>query len=131
MTVRDYKPSDAAAVKKLHAGMGMDYRLPDIDDALFLVKKVCEVDGKIVGVELLKVQAEAYLMLDCNLDAIEKTRTIAHLSRETEREAYNRGLDTLCAYIPEEISKKFTKRLELLGWSKAREGWRTWFRELL
>ena len=131
MTVRDYTDADKQAVAQLHRDMGMDYLLPDLKSPLFVVRKVYVNDAdQIIGTEFLKLQAEAYLMLDCNLDAVEKTRVIAHLSRETEREAYNRGLDTLAAYIPEEISTKFSKRLNLLGWSKARDRWVTWFREL-
>jgi hypothetical protein len=112
--------------------MDMDYRLPAIDSPLFIARKLYVDDnGRVIGAEFLKLQAEAYLMLSCELDAVSKTRVIAHLSREVEREAYNQGLDTLCAYIPSDVSKKFTKRLELLGWDKARKGWVTWFRELL
>lgn len=132
MIVRDYNPdTDKAAIEALHKEMQMDYKLPDLDSPLFIVKKVY-VDGiRIVGAEFLKMQAEAYLLLCCDLDSVEKTRVIAHLSRETEREAYNQGLDTLVAYIPEDISTRFSKRLTLLGWDKARKGWVTWFRELL
>lgn len=131
MSVRDYTDADKTAVEQIHRDMGMDYKLPDLESPLFIVRKVFVQHEQIVGCEFLKLQAEAYLMLDCNLDAIEKTRVIAHLSREVEREAYNQGLDTLAAYIPEDISAKFTKRLNLLGWTKARKGWVTWFRELL
>lgn len=131
MTVRDYKPSDAPAVAVLHRQMNMDYKLPELDDPLFVSRKVYVDDsGRIIGTEFLKLQAEAYLMLDCELDTLSKTRVIAHLSRETEREAYNQGVDTLVAYIPEDLSKKFTKRLTLLGWNQARDKWVTWFREL-
>lgn len=131
MTIRDYTPADRNVVSQLHADMKMDYICPDISSHLFISRKVYELDGQVVGVELLKVQAEAYLMLSCDLTPVEKTRAIAHLSHATEREAFNRGLDTLVAYIPEEISNKFSKRLTLLGWDKARKGWTTWFRELL
>lgn len=132
MTVRDYTDADRSAVERLHRDMGMDYLLPDLDSPLFIVRKVYVDDGnQVIGAEFLKLQAEAYLMLSCTLNPLEKTRTIAHLSRETEREAYNRGIDTLAAYIPEDISNKFTKRLNLLGWDKARPKWVTWFRELL
>lgn len=131
MTVRDYTDADKTAVEQIHRDSRMDYQFPAVDSPLFVVKKVYELDGRIIGAEFLKLQAEAYLMLSCDLDALEKTRVIAHLSRETEREAYNQGLDTIAAYIPEDISNKFTKRLTLLGWDKARTGWVTWFRELL
>jgi hypothetical protein len=132
MTVRDYTDVDKQAVAQLHRDMGMDYLLPDLDSPLFIVRKVYVNDsGRVIGTEFLKLQAEAYLMLDCTLDTVEKTRVIAHLSHAVEREAYNRGIDTLAAYIPEDISNKFTKRLNLLGWDKARKGWITWFRELI
>lgn len=133
MTVRDYDPStDQGAVEVLHRQMRMDYKLPNLDGPLFIVKKVyLDDEGCIIGTEFLKLQAEAYLMVACDLDAVEKTRVIAHLSREVEREAYNQGLDTLVAYIPEDISTRFSKRLNLLGWDTARKGWLTWFRELI
>lgn len=131
MIVRDYSPADLPAIEVLHRQMWMDYKLPALESPLFIVKKVYEQEGRVIGAEFLKIQAEAYLMLDCNLDPVEKTRVIAHLSHAVERDAFNRGLDTLVAYIPEEISTKFTKRLNLLGWDKARTGWVTWFRELL
>lgn len=133
MIVRDYNPAtDKLAVEQIHKLMHMDYKLPDLDDPLFVVRKVYVNDaGAVLGAEFLKLQAEAYLMLHCGIDVIEKTRVIAHLSREVESEAYNRGLDTLVAYIPWETAKKFTKRLNLLDWQEARAGWVTWFRELL
>lgn len=133
MTVRDYEPeNDKEAVKRLHSEMGMDYLFPDLDSPLFVVKKVyVDALNQVIGTEFLKLQAEAYLMVACDLDAVEKTRVIAHLSREVEREAYNQGLDTLVAYIPEDISTRFSKRLNLLGWDTARKGWLTWFRELI
>jgi hypothetical protein len=131
MTVRDYRPEDRPAIEALHRSMGMDYRLPDLDDPLFVVRKVYETEGRITGAEFLKLQAEAYLMLNCDLDVVAKSRVIAHLSHAVEKDAFNKGIDTLVAYIPDEIAKKFTKRLNLLGWDTARKGWSTWFRELI
>ena len=132
MIVRDYNPdSDKLVLQQIHRDMGMDYKFPDLDNPLFVVRKVYVDAEQIVGAEFLKIQVEAYVMLSCDLDAIRKTRVIAHLSRESEREAYNQGLDTIVAYIPEDISTKFSKRLNLLGWSQARKGWITWFRELI
>jgi hypothetical protein len=131
MIVRDYEPSDREAVEQLHRLQGMDYKFPDIDQPLFLVRKVCLDDaGKIIGTEFLKLQCEAYLMLSPDLSPTEKASVITELSPVVEQEAYKQGLDTIAAYIPEDISKRFTKRLKLLGWDTARTGWVTWFREL-
>jgi hypothetical protein len=131
MIVRDYEPSDREAVEQIHKEMGMDYKFPDIDQPLFLIRKVCLDDtGKIIGTEFLKIQAEAYLMLSPNLSSSEKVAVIGELSPAVEQAAYEQGLDTIAAYIPDGISKRFTKRLKLLGWDTARTGWVTWFREL-
>lgn len=132
MNVRDYNPAtDHLAVEQIHKLMKMGYKLPDFDDPLFIVGKVYVNDADcILGAEFLKLQAETYLLLHCGIDMIEKTRVISHLSHAVEREAYNRGLQTLVAYIPEAISKKFSKRLHLLGWGEGNKDWITWTREL-
>jgi hypothetical protein len=130
-SVRDYTKADKDAVEQIHRDMGMDYKFPNLDSKLFIVKKVYVDNGEIIGAEFLKVQAEAYLMLKPGLDTLEKTKVIAKLSKFAELQAYTKGIETIAAYIPEEISKKFAKRLTLLGWDTARKGWTTWFRELL
>jgi hypothetical protein len=109
----------------------MDYLFPDIDSPLFVVKQLCLDDnGKIIGAAYLKVQAETYLSLDPDLSPVQKMEVIDALNPAVEKKAWEMGLETLCAYIPEPISRKFTKRLRRLGWDKARDGWITWFREL-
>jgi cytochrome c biogenesis protein ResB len=133
MYVRDYDPiTDKDAIEKLHSDMGMDYKFPDIDRPLFIVKKVCLNDeGLIIGTELLRIQAEAYLMLDLSLGAKAKVEAIEALSREVEASAWKVGIDDLVAYIPESISNKFSRLLSKLGWGKARDGWVTWVREIV
>jgi hypothetical protein len=129
--VRDYEPSDREAVEQLHRLQGMDYKFPDIDQPLFLVRKVCLDDtGKIIGTALCKLQCETYLMLAPALTPSEKVEAITEMNPAIEQEAYERGIDTLAAYIPADISKRFTKRLKVLGWNTARPGWVTWFRDL-
>lgn len=133
MIVRDYNPlTDLEAVTQLHRDMGMDYKMPDIDQPLFLVKKVClNEDGRIIGAELLRIQAEAYLLLSGSVGSKAKVEAIDALSKEVEASAWMMGIDDLVAYIPESISDKFSRLLSKLGWGKARDGWVTWVRELV
>ena len=55
------------ALKAIHARQGFGYRFPDLGNPLFLTKLVLgrEEGGKgIVGASLLRLTAEAYLLLD-------------------------------------------------------------------
>ena len=132
MIVRDYEPlTDREAVERIHREQGMDYKFPDIDQPLFIIKKVAvNENGDVIGAELLRIQAEAYLMLSPDLDPVQKMNVIGELSPAVEQEAFKQGLDDICAYIPEDIDKKFSKRLLSLGWNKIRTGWNCWVREL-
>jgi hypothetical protein len=129
--VRDLEPGDIPQLKDLHQRIGMDYQFPDFDQPLFSTRKVyCDEDGRIIGAGFLKIQAEAYLMIEPSLDPTGKLAALAEISPAIEESAWSLGLDTLTAYIPEAISLRFAKRLKALGWDKARNGWITWFREL-
>lgn len=131
MTVRDYDPADKADIEKLHSLMGMDYKFPDIDQPLFLVKKTCVNDkGEVVGTAFLRLQAEAYLIVSQDLDSEEKMDVISQLSPALDEAAYSQGLDDIVAYIPQEIELKFSKRLYRLGYAKIRQGWNCWVKEL-
>src|SRR5215471_11535233 len=78
MQVREYKESDLAQLKAIHASQGFDYAFPDLSNPLFLTKLVVtdggescrqdtgatEPNDKILGAALLRLTAEAYLLLD-------------------------------------------------------------------
>ena len=65
MLVRPYEPKDLQALKAMHAAQGFDYPFPDLDDPIFLSKLVVEDDqGRAVMASLLRLTAEAYLLLD-------------------------------------------------------------------
>jgi hypothetical protein len=131
MFCRDSDENDRLQLQAIHRASGMDYLFPDLDSPLFITRKVLiDDDGNIIGAAFLKVQAETYLMLDPTLGPRQKMDAINRLNPEVEREAWEKGLDTLVAYIPEDIDKKFDKRLLKLGWERVRAGWKTWFREL-
>jgi hypothetical protein len=122
--VRDYRPEDEDELRRVHAEQGIDYAFPDLGSALFFVKKVRVVDGRITGALVLKLCAETSLLL-ADSGPQDKMTAMRELQQAVVSEAYERGLDEIHAAIPE---IGFDKRLMQLGWSRDRPGWNLWSR---
>jgi len=120
--IRNYEPGDLAALKEMHSRQGFGYAFPDIEQPLFLTKLVLgrEAVGKgIAGAALLRLTAEAYLLLDPEDGSPrERWQRLLVLHEATRREALARGLEDVHAWLPPEIGKKFGRRLRRLGWVK-------------
>ena len=116
--IRDYRPEDDQAVKEIHATQGFDYNL-NLNDPLFFIKKVREVDGRVVAAMFLRITAETYLLVAGSPEA--KGRAILELQPDVLREAYEQGLSDIICVIPPEISQEFSPVLERMGWSRNRD----------
>jgi hypothetical protein len=129
MRVREYHEKDLAALRAIHAAQGFEYALPDLGNPLFLTKLVltekdapprgaAEVPGdKIIGAALLRLTAEAYLLLDPRAGTPrERWQWLLTLHAAAERDAWQRGLEDVHAWLPPSIAKKFGKRIARLGW---------------
>jgi hypothetical protein len=125
--VREYKQGDLDALKAIHAKQGFEYPLPDLRNPLFVSKLVLtESDTtdaqnfsgeKILGAALLRLTAEAYLLLDPQTGSPrERWRWLQELHFATERDAWQRGLEDVHAWLPPPIAEKFGKHIERLGW---------------
>ena len=125
--IRDFQPEDAPALKELHKAQGFDYALGDLSNPLFLVRKVREVDGRVVGAMFLRITAETFLVTAGS--PVEKGRAILELQPEVLREAYEKGLSEIVCVVPPEISESFAPVLERMGWSKTRD-WPMYQKEL-
>jgi hypothetical protein len=76
-----------------------------------------EASGEILGAALLRLTAEAYLLLDPRAGTPrERWQWLLALQVAAEREAWQRGLEDVHAWLPPPIAKKFGRRLERLGW---------------
>jgi hypothetical protein len=128
MLVRDARPQDIEQIAAIHAAMGMDYQMPNLESPLFLIQKVAEADGKIIAASALKLEAETYLWIAPELSAREKVDAMYGMQPQLIAEAWAKGLDNVVAWIPEDVEKKFRRRLETLGWQRDREGWHSWSR---
>lgn len=127
--VRDYRPADLAAIQRIHEQMGLDYRMPDLGDPLFVVRKVLEVNGEVVGATVARVEFETYLWLDGGLSPAEKNAAMHLMQPALLKDCRLLGAENLVCWVPENVEKKFAKRLTELGWKLDRDGWRTWSRE--
>ena len=129
MLIREYQESDLAALRAIHAAQGFDYALPDLSNPLFVTKLV--LAGRngapgtaatpqaetILGAALLRLTAEAYLLLDPRAGTPrERWQWLLALHAAAERDARQRGLEDVHAWLPPPITKKFGKRMGRLGW---------------
>ncbi len=132
MLIREYQESDLAALQAIHATQGFDYALPDLRNPLFVTKLILtDTDPaqqnanrqleagatKILGAALLRLTAEAYLLLDPRAGTPrERWQWLLALHAAAERDAWQRGLEDVHAWLPPPIAKTFGKRVERLGW---------------
>ena len=147
MLVREYRDSDLSALCAIHAAQGFDYALPDLTNPLFVTKLVlsrnnvaagfspagpkdeCASDAgqkaaatqanAVVGAALLRLTAEAYLLLDPRAGTPrERWQWLLALHDAAERDAWQRGLEDVHAWLPPSIAQKFGKRVARLGWRR-------------
>jgi hypothetical protein len=131
MLIREYRESDLAQLRAIHAAQGFDYPLPDLNNPLFVTKLVLTNadnawsqsdamnEGAIVGAALLRLTAEAYLLLDPRAGKPrQRWQSLLALHAAAERDAWQRGLEDVHAWLPPPIANKFGKRLTRLGWQR-------------
>jgi len=130
MRVREYWESDLTQLSEIHAAQGFEYALPDLSNPLFVTKLVLAKDDAIVGAALLRLTAEAYLLLDPRAGTPrQRWQWLLALHAAAERDAWQRGLEDVHAWLPPPIAAKFGKRLARLGWLRD-DTWAPYCRKL-
>lgn len=133
--IRDFYPTDYAAVRALHEASGDDYRLPELTykdgeverrHPLFISAKVLVDDKGTVRLFMAgRIQMEMYLIADRSKWAIPhlKMQLIKLLDKSVRREAYLQGIDDSVCYVPP-TKKRFVERIKkFLGYNPPRPGW--------
>ncbi len=138
--IREYKEGDLSALRAVHAAQGFAYPLPDLSNPLFVTKLIL-LEGsqsnsadrnareaaaqsappqeKILGAALLRLTAEAYLLLDLRAGTPrQRWQWLLQLHAATERDAWQRGLEDVHAWLPPPVAAKFGKRITHLGWRR-------------
>jgi hypothetical protein len=93
-----------------HGGAGANHEQDDTCVAL-------RSPEKIMGAVLLRLTAEAYLLLDPRAGTPrDRWQWLLALHAAAERDAWQRGLEDVHAWLPPPIARKFGKRITRLGW---------------
>ena len=86
--------------------------------------------GPIIGAAFLRLTAEAYLLLDPRAGTPrQRWQWLLALHAAVERDAWQRGLEDVHAWLPPPIANKFGKRLARLGWIRD-DAWTPYCRKL-
>ena len=73
---------------------GSDFPLPDLDNLLYCIKvAVRNANGKVVAIGLVKLTAEAILVLDHDMSRISCVKAILKLKDFINDELFNYGMD--------------------------------------
>ena len=152
MQIREYRESDVAQLRAIHAAQGFDYALPDLSNPLFVTKLVLTQNtdsseeaqpaspapvtnhqspvSEVLGAAFLRLTAEAYLLLDPRAGTPrQRWQYLLALHAAAERNAWQRGLEDVHAWLPPPIAGKFGKRLARLGWIRD-DTWTPYCRKL-
>jgi hypothetical protein len=126
--VRNYEPSDFERVKEIHEAQKYDYKFPDLSSPLFLVTKVLECDGIVRACGGLYLQVETYLWVSPEewAEPEEKLSAIKALDTEGMHEAWLKGINQACLWLPPNMERFGRRLVEDLGFVKDRDGWTTY-----
>ena len=136
LKIREYTERDLRALREIHARQAFAYALPDLSNPLFVTKLVVigkksgDASEQVVGAALLRLTAEAYLLLDPAYGTPrERWQALLNLHSAAETDAWQRGLGDIHAWLPPGLEKKFGKRVERLGWIRD-DAWTPYCRKL-
>lgn len=109
--IREYKPQDLAAIKRMHQGK---FELPDFEHPLVIVKK-CVVDDRDVPrlAAFGRLHVDAMLFVDhAYRTPTERFEELKELHAAMFQEAGEKGLDVATA----QMEGRFAERMKALGW---------------
>ena len=95
-----------------------DTELPTVRDTRS-AGTVAKSSDRILGAAFLRLTAEAYLLLDPRAGSPrQRWQWLLALHEAARRDAWQRGLEDVHAWLPPRIAQKFGRRLERLGWRR-------------
>lgn len=113
--------TDFEQLKEIHAANDLPEQcLPDLSNPLILHTGIVETEGRVVMSCSIKGTAELYLLVDHEAGTPEdRWKWMQELKEHIVQKAWELGLDSISAWIPNEIEPAFSKRLEELGFIRS------------
>jgi hypothetical protein len=112
-----FDESAAAGTRPGEVGRAASVPLSDETASRDAGLKPGATEERVLGAALLRLTAEAYLLLDPRAGTPrERWQWLLALHAAAERDAWQRGLEDVHAWLPPPIAQKFGKRITRLGW---------------
>jgi hypothetical protein len=129
--IREYRPSDDAALRAIHAEQGFDYPFPDLSEPQFvgLLVAVDENDVPVQAV-LARKTVEVYFLGKTGWRTPAwRMEAITNLHLAMHNVLLAQGFTDAHAWLPPEVAKSFGRRLkQVFGWVESR--WTCFAKEL-
>ncbi|HTD21848.1 MAG TPA: hypothetical protein VK738_04295 [Terriglobales bacterium] len=124
MKIRHATAEDARALKAIHAQMGIDYQLPELEKMASAI--VFEDDSGTVRMAiLLRPTVEAYMLVDREdkVSARERWSRFLCIHKAALQDAAAKGIEDGYAFPPPHLDKSFGRKLKRLGWFRPWPAW--------
>lgn len=118
--IRDFEARDISDIHRIHTQSGLPSNcFPNVNDELFFIKEVVELDRKVAIAGFLKTTAEVYILVDHNAGTPDwRWGMLQQLAAHGLSRAAAMGLDQATCWIPPEAGW-FAKRVEALGFQRS------------
>jgi hypothetical protein len=120
ITVRDFAPEDATYIND---------KMVDISGPLFIAKRTALVDGVVVGVAHVKLEAYTSVHLNQGLKPEVASKAFAALTNATVDECYTQGLDECVLWADSTYAK--SHKLTQLGWGSVPASFTCFWKRLI
>lgn len=110
ISIRALRACDIPALEEINQRLNL-FPFPDLESPLYLVKGTVEKDGKVIGAGLIKLTAEAVVILDPAISKKERALALKELFLAGKARAVALGLSQIHAFI-KNSQKSFVKVLK-------------------
>lgn len=115
--VERFDDRELAALRGIYEREGFDYIWPNANDEIFVRRIVARNGNGLEAAALLRLTGEMYLLMDRTKGNPEdRWKLFVDGHEALKAEMRKLGLEDVHAFIPPNLERAFSKRLEMLGW---------------
>ena len=98
IVVRAIRDADKERLQEINEAVGL-FPFPDLDSPLYIIQGTVEKDGKIIGAGMIKLTAEAVVILDKDSSDRDKSEALRELFLIGKAKAVKIGLSQIHAFL--------------------------------